>query len=254
LCPLVLAQVVPELSGGSADLTHSIKAALICLRLDNKVKFTMTFPTNPQYATFMQRTWERLQNFPCSIAISVGLVLPIAIAQPAAAGRYVLDQTPATIEKSFGRYWTKLTRPIGVTYTYSPAPLRKLFPAYPFATLSMFYVNGKVQRITTELYRTAQEKAAGEIKMESKTVIAQALEAKMFEAIFGYRPPIYKPLHLNYGLWNIYTNCLGNGVDSTYGVLWGDRFLDGISMTYNPACEPPYERIKYTEEQGPSGG
>ncbi|MBW4538984.1 MAG: hypothetical protein KME43_07525 [Myxacorys chilensis ATA2-1-KO14] len=218
----------------------------------------ITFPTNPQYATFIQRTWARLQNSPWSIAISLGLVLPIAIAQPAAAGRYVLNQTPATIEKSFGRYWTKLTRKVEkdtyVTYTYSPAPLRKLFPAYSFATLSMLYVNGKVQRITMQPYRTAQEKAADEIKMESKTVIAQALEAKLFEVIFGYRPPIYKPLHLSYGIDYIYTNCLGDGVDSTYSIIRGDRFNGGISMTYNSACEPPYDRIKYTEDQGPIGG
>jgi hypothetical protein len=80
------------------------------------------------------------------------------------------------------------------------------------------------------------------------------MEAKLYEAIFGYRPPIYKPLYLNYGSFYSYINCLGDGVASSYSVLLGERLDGGISLTYNPACEPPYDRIKYTEEKGPSGG
>ncbi len=179
--------------------------------------------------------------------------------QPALAGRYVLNQRPATIERSFGRYWTKLTQTNEqgkkfVTYTYSPALLRRFFPDRPFISFSMVYVNDRVQSITMRPYKTAQEQRNDNIQVTSNTVTDERMEAKLFEAIFGYRPPIYKPLYLNYGSFYSYINCLGDGVASSYSVLQGERLTDGITLTYNPLCEPPYTRIKYTEEKGPSGG
>ena len=199
--------------------------------------------------------WTRLQ---VGWAIAILLVTSVG-AQPALAGRYVLNQRSATIERSFGRYWTKLTQTDAqgkkfVTYTYSPTQLRRFFPDRPFITLSMVYVNDRVQSITMRPYKTAQEQRNNDIKVTSNTVIEQRMEAKLFEAIFGYRPPIYKPLYLNYGSFYSYINCLGDGVASSYSVLQGERLTDGITLTYNPMCEPPYNRIKYTEEKGPSGG
>lgn len=193
-----------------------------------------------------------------AIAIGVMLVMGSQV-QPVLAGRYVLDQSPDTIEQSFGRYWTKLTQTDAkgaksVTYTYSPAPLWQFFRDRPFATLSMTYVNDKVRSVTLQPYQTAQEKATNNIKLTGNAVTDQAMEAKLFEAIFGYRPSIYKPLYLNYGSFYSYINCLGDGVASSYSILQGTYLDGGITLTYNPSCEPPYDRIQYTEQKGPSGG
>jgi hypothetical protein len=192
--------------------------------------------------------------------LALGVLLAVGFReQPAFAGRYVLNQSPATIERSFGRYWTKLTQTDekggkSVIYTYSPAPLQRYFPDRPFATLSMTYRNDRVRSVTMKPYRTAEEQQKDYIKLTDKTVMDQAMEAKLFEAIFGYRPPIYKPLYLNYGSFYSYINCLGDGVASSYSIHLGERLDGGITLTYNPVCEPPYNRIRYKEEKGPSGG
>lgn len=111
--------------------------------------------------------WARLRLYCRSgiwvVGIGVLLVMGLNV-QPALAGRYVLNQNPTTIERSFGHYWTKLTQTDGkgeksITYTYSPAPLQHFFPDRPFATLSMTYVNGRVHSVTMRPYRTAQENA-----------------------------------------------------------------------------------------------
>lgn len=196
----------------------------------------------------------------CHQAPAIAVLLVIGMGnQSALAGRAVLNQSPATIEQSFGRYWTKLTQTNqngekSVTYTYSPAPFRRFFPDRPLTTLSMTYVNNRVRSVTMRPYKTAQEKREDYIRMTGTTVTGQAMEAKVFEAIFGYRPSIYKPLYLNYGSFYSYINCLGDGVASSYSILQGERLTDGITLTYNPTCEPPYDRIQFKQEKGPSGG
>lgn len=84
------------------------------------------------------------------IVLSLALVHP----QPSWAGRHVLNQTSQTIEKSFGKYWTKLTLPPDalnkariVRYTYSPNALRRVFPEFPRATLTIDYRNDRVVEI-----------------------------------------------------------------------------------------------------------
>lgn len=224
--------------------------------LANHVQYTVHSLQNAP-----RKAWALLQfrcRFGWAMAIATLLVVGVR-GQPAVAGRYVLNQSPATIERSFGRYWTKLTQTNqkgekSVTYTYSPAQLRRFFPDSPFLSLSMTYVNDRVQSVTMRPYKTAAEKRNDYIKVTSSTVTDQAMEAKLFEAIFGYRPPIYKPLYLNYGSFYRYINCLGDGVASGYSILQGDNLAEGVTLAYNPVCEPPYDRIKYTEEKGPSGG
>jgi hypothetical protein len=181
------------------------------------------------------------------------------IPESAATGRYVLNQTPATIEKSFGRYWTKLTQKgsdgkIYVTYWYSPAKLRRLFPDRPETKLMMIYVDDRVQSVQIIPYKTPQEVGDGSVKMDSSIFPSLKMEERYFEAIFGYKAPIYKPLYLSYGSFYSYQNCLGNGVRSSYAFHFGERLISGISFAYDKTCEPPYDQIKFTEEKGPSGG
>jgi hypothetical protein len=46
----------------------------------------------------------------------------------------VFNQSPETVDRALGRYWTKLTKRddqgLFVIYTYSPAKLRRLLPDY----------------------------------------------------------------------------------------------------------------------------
>jgi hypothetical protein len=176
-----------------------------------------------------------------------------------ASGRYVLNQSPATIEKSFGRYWTKLTRKneagkVFVTYWYSPAKLRRLFPDRPATMLSMTYVDGRVQSIEIRPYKTPQDVSEGSTLMTSEILNNLKMEERYFEAVFGYQPPINKPLYLNYGSFYSYQNCLGDGIVSAYTFHFNERLVSGISFGYNQVCEPPYDQIKFMEEKGPSGG
>jgi hypothetical protein len=187
------------------------------------------------------------------------IALLILMSQPAQAGRLVLNQSPATIEKSFGKYWTKLTRMNGkektVTYTYSPTQVQSIFPKHPKTTLSMVYVNDKVQSVTISPYRTEQERRNGATEITyPEQLITPEIEAKLFEGVFGFRAPIHKPLYLNYGSFYSYINCLGNGVASSYSIHLGERLVGGVTISYKSTCEPPYDRIRYTEEKGPSGG
>ncbi len=200
---------------------------------------------------------------------AIGAALPVAtiallnsclfVPESAAAGRYVLNQTPATIEKQFGRYWTKLTQKdsegkVFVTYWYSPAKLRRLFPDRPKTQLMMIYVDDRVHSVRIQPYKTSDEVKDDSTELDFETVQKLQMEARYFEAIFGYRPPTYKPLYLNYGSFYSYTNCLGNGVASNYSFHFGSRLVNGIYLSYKKACEPPYDQIKFTEEKGPSGG
>jgi hypothetical protein len=135
--------------------------------------------------------------------------------EPAAAGRYVLNQTPATIEKYFGRYWTKLTQTDSngkttVTYWYSPAKLRRLFPDRAKTTLSMIYIDNRVQSIEIKPYKNTNEIENYGAEIDAETIQNLQMQERYFEAIFGYRPPTYKPLYLSYGSLYSYTNCLGN--------------------------------------------
>jgi len=66
----------------------------------------------------------------CSV-MAAGILLTVLPERAQAGGRYVLNQTPQTIERYFGRYWTRLTLTENgvtrVTYTYSPRRLQQVF-------------------------------------------------------------------------------------------------------------------------------
>jgi hypothetical protein len=174
-------------------------------------------------------------------------------ARPALAGRLVFNQTPASIDRAFGRYWTKRTVGQQATYTYNPARLRRIWSDRPFITLSMNYDNDRVVSVTVEAYRTAKERSE---RSTAGDVINPRIAAQLFEAIFGYNPPIYKPLHLTSGSYYEYENCLGNGVLLNYSThnSWSGGVENGMTLWYTTKCEPPYDRIQFTEDRGPSGG
>jgi hypothetical protein len=189
-----------------------------------------------------------------AVALLIALVILPAIILPAnsaLAGQAVFNQTPETMDKAFGRYWTKLTQEYDgkpyVTYTYSPNKLRRRLPGYPASEFTMIYRDNRVQSVTFRPYKTAEDaKKQYDPLIQQEEVISSKMEEKLFEYLFGYRPSIYKPLYEEAGTAYSYTNCLGDGVASSYAVAHSTYLISGITLNYDQACEPPYERIKLT--------
>jgi hypothetical protein len=154
------------------------------------------------------------------------LLLLISIAvPPALAGRYVLNQTPETINHYFGQPLNEVT----YTLKYPTTDLRRLFPDFPKnGEFQITFVNNRVQQIELK-----PNISGGEGTFSYNP-------AKFFEYIFGYKPPILRVINRNTGEgFATYEVCLGDGVATSYTTSApGDLF---ISLYYKTACEPPYK-------------
>ncbi|HEY9669993.1 MAG TPA: hypothetical protein V6D11_00930 [Waterburya sp.] len=163
------------------------------------------------------------------VAFCLGLLLLISISSPSAtAGRYVLNQSPKTIET----YFAKPIADIKYTASYSTSGLHRLFPDFPQdGEFKITFVNNQSQEIRLEPHST-EDKQFSYNKDKA---------AKFFAYIFGYNPSIWKditpPFSGGEGFKN-YTFCLGDGVATSFtSYRLGE---DNISLSYNRACEPPY--------------
>lgn len=167
--------------------------------------------------------------------VGVGLIVLIfssIAARPAIAGRYVLNQTPQTIERYFGRYWTRLTTTdtngnMVRTYTYSPYALRRLFSGTQNSTFEVRFINNRAQQISLR-------------NMESPDFDLSD-SARFFEYVFQYKPS--QSQYRELGLENVmegygeYVACLGDGVISRYnGSGAGLTFF--VTLSYDLRCEP----------------
>jgi hypothetical protein len=174
-------------------------------------------------------------------------------ASPAAA-RPVFNQSPAAMDRTFGRYWTKLTQRDGeglyITYTYSPTKLRQLFPGYKVTRFALFYRNNQVRSAIVDLL----DKSGEELIIGRDRIVSEKLEAKFFEGVLGYAAPTYKPLFEMTGVAPAYSDCLGDGVVSEYGQSAHTNVLSGLRLTYEARCVRPYDKIQLQVEKGPSGG
>ncbi|HEY9620995.1 MAG TPA: hypothetical protein V6C78_11535 [Crinalium sp.] len=161
----------------------------------------------------------------------IGLIC-VSLAPPAIAGRYVLNQTPQTVERYFGRYWTRLTTTDAngnsvATYTYSPQQARRLFSGTENGTLKIRFVNNRVQQITFDNLTTMDFDLSD--------------AARFFAYVFGYQPPQsqYRDLGLENTMegYGEYVVCLGDGVVTRYnGSGAGLTFF--VTLSYDPRCDP----------------
>lgn len=152
-------------------------------------------------------------------------------ALPAMAGRYVLNQTPQTVERYFGRYWTRLTTTDAsentvITYTYSPQRLQRLFTGTEHSTFKVTFVNNRAQQITLNDMATRD--------------FGTPDAARFFEYVFGYRPPEtqYRDLGIENTMegYGEYVVCLGDGVLTRYnGTGAGITFF--VTLSYDQRCE-----------------
>jgi hypothetical protein len=171
--------------------------------------------------------------------ISFGILLLSCIfcifAAPAWAGRYVLNQSPQTIQRYFGR-------PIGVvpdsqsrsgenTYRYNSSGIRRVLPQLPKrATFQIGFVNNRAQSIWLD---------ANADENESFNYDREAAR-RFFNYIFGYNPPEWRKVELPNGggghegfLEHKY--CLGDGVATGYiSYRLGE---ESISLYYDSVCE-----------------
>jgi hypothetical protein len=167
------------------------------------------------------------------VILSLGFFLVTeSLPPPAEAGRYVLNQTPATIQRYFGH---PLSQQIDknnkqVIYSYSTKKLRRLFPKFPKSGIfTIVFVNNRAQSLNLDQRGEGFD-------------YGQKEAGKFFTYIFGYKPPIWKPIQLpNNGGGHEgfieYKACLGDGVATDYADFQGGSLYS--RLYYDPLCESP---------------
>ncbi len=157
---------------------------------------------------------------------------------PALAGRYVLNQTPQTIERYFGHYLTKRTNGDRLTYTYAPKSFQGLFPQFPKSNFSITFVNNQAKDISLNFNADFAE-YLGSYNYD------QAESKKFFNYIFGYQAPVWQELSAKFGgneTVYSYEYCLGDGVATSFDRYGYKQYTDTATLAYNTRCEPPYNR------------
>jgi len=155
------------------------------------------------------------------------------IISPALAGRYVLNQTPNTIIKYWGKPLSMTVKDNTLIYTYSPPKFKQLFSQYSKANFSVEFVNQKAKEITL--------KFNGDFWEYPEYNFVQSTAAKFFQYIFGYEPPEWRELSSKFtGNETIYDHqyCLGDGVAVSFITYGYKQVTDDATFYYNPACEP----------------
>lgn len=196
-----------------------------------------------QGTQFLTTLMKRFYSFPLITALILGFLLMNSIfAPPALAGRYVLNQSPQTIQSYFGL-------PIGqperrrdekgntvMTYNYSLSGIRKVFPKFPKqGRFYISFINNRAQTIGLEPNASETESFD----------YSQAAATKFYNYIFGYRPPIWKEYPNFYGGghegFGESKYCLGDGVVNYFVEYRLGMMISTLS--YNPVCEPPYNKL-----------
>ena len=165
-------------------------------------------------------------------------VLIIAPPSPSLAGRYVLNQSPETLNEYFGKPINITVGKNWTTYTYSSSELREFLPQYKKVNFSILYVNSLAKVLSFDLY--------GDINAEEEFDLATI--RRFYDYIFGYQPSIFTSLSTKFsGNETIYTYqyCLGDGVAASFTLGGYKQFLlGGVDLFYESKCEPPYVNLK----------
>jgi len=168
--------------------------------------------------------------------VGVSLLLSSTLLpMPAFAGRYVLNQSPQTVQRYFGRPIAPVpgieTRLSETTYRYNPAGIRRVLPKLPKrATLEIGFINQRVQSVWLDANASENESFRYD----------RAEASKFFAYVFGYQPSYWQPLPLPNGGGGHegfieYEVCLGDGVATSYmSYRLGE---ENIRLFYSPMCE-----------------
>ncbi|XGV99416.1 MAG: hypothetical protein ACAF41_10825 [Leptolyngbya sp. BL-A-14] len=170
------------------------------------------------------------------MAVGVSLLLSSTLLpMPAFAGRYVLNQSPQTVQRYFGRPIATVpgeaTRLSEMTYRYNPAGLRRVLPKLPKgATFQIGFAKQRVQSLWLDVNARENESFS----------YGRTEASQFFTYIFGYQPPRWQPLPLPNGGGGHegfieYEACLGDGVATSYiSYRLGE---ENIRLFYSPLCE-----------------
>ncbi|MBD2102491.1 hypothetical protein [Leptolyngbya sp. FACHB-261] len=127
------------------------------------------------------------------IGLTIGILFNAGLTETASAtsagpiGRTIFAESPQTVERYFGRYWTRLTQTDaqGNTtriYTYNPARFRGVFPESKRMKFYITFVNDRAQSVHLEDMSTYLNRVPD--RMDS-----------FYEVVFGYRPSLTNPVY-----------------------------------------------------------
>ncbi len=170
------------------------------------------------------------------ITVCLGGLSCLIFTPPALAVRYVLNQTPLTIERYFGKpIKTEGYNPNHQVYTYSIVQLKRILPNLPRnATFGMTFINGRVSDIWLYPNASSEKEAYS---------FGQPSAVKLYRYIFGYNPPLWKKIDLPNGGsghegFLDYKFCLGDGVGITFiSYMWGENNIRLLSSEKSCLCQ-----------------
>lgn len=89
---------------------------------------------------------------PVIFATLVGLFLNSGVENAVSQPRTIFNQSPETIERYFGRYWTRLTTKDSkgntiIAYTYNPAKFQRIFPESAGVQFTIIFENQRARSI-----------------------------------------------------------------------------------------------------------
>lgn len=176
--------------------------------------------------------FKRISGWSLAFILLIGVVAPTA-----EAGRYVLNQSPQTIKSYFGAPAKQILTAEGITYVYSPAGFRRLFPEYSKSVFNVNFVNNRVKNIILE---TDFSKKSPDFLNDIKVNFS-----KFYNYIFGYEPSVWKQLSSKFSgneTIYVYEYCLGDGVATQFSMGGANQNVLGGAQTfyYDTRCEPPY--------------
>jgi hypothetical protein len=182
---------------------------------------------------------NRLTNV--GITACCGGLFGFSLAPSVLAERYVLDQTPETIQRYFGK-------PLKVEvsndsqrkfYTYSISKLRQVLPSLPEgATFGMTLSNNRVSDIWLFVNAISEETSASE-EPESFS-FGQPEAFKLYRYIFADNPPLWKEIELPFGGGGHegfidHKFCFGDSVVITFITYMLGQ--ENIRIFYDPICK-----------------
>lgn len=180
---------------------------------------------------------KQLANAAIAAATLATLLCLIPMSPALAGGRYVINQTPETLQRYFGR---PIRIQTGQTadqkiYTYSATKLRRVLPR--LNQRSEFGVTFNANRAATVWLNVNPVVPADYFSFGKKEAI------RFYNYVFAYEPPLWKrvPLPNGGGGHEGFSEnkfCFGDGVATTFISFSGGD--ESIQLVYDPLCEPPY--------------
>jgi hypothetical protein len=184
---------------------------------------------------------------PIIFTLTAAIYFWINYPRPAEASlRTIFNENVGTIERYFGRYWTRLTthnQPGNhvVTYTYSPGKLRSIFRDSDKLRLSVTFVNDRAQSI--HIHQNGSGFTIPDSCGSSDLNFYPSCFDEVFAVVFGDRPPD-SPLHGRQiyddsgdgGTLHISTYCVAENTAISYEWISERDFVLNLYLLPESSC------------------